>query len=76
MRPELKTFVSSVLNISLDVLDDDAELGITPGWDSMAYLRLLSALEREYNIELNEDTVEKYRKLSAIAALDEEVNNG
>lgn len=71
MNP-LYTLVADALGCQPQNLTPDSELGITPGWDSMAYLRILTELEKNYHIELNEDSVQRYKKLINILELNQE----
>lgn len=63
--------VATVLACDPKDLDEHSALGITAGWDSFAYLNILMALEKEYGIELNEETVNRYKVMSEIIKLDE-----
>jgi len=66
---ELHQMIAQVIGCKPEELSAESELGITPGWDSMAYLRILTELEKQYHVELNEQTVQHYRKFSHILEL-------
>lgn len=36
---------------------DNAEYGVTPGWDSMAHMQLISEIEAAFDLMLNTDEV-------------------
>ena len=51
----LKQLVAEVLKVPPDEISADSGLQVTPGWDSMAHVSILVAIEREFGIEVNEE---------------------
>lgn len=66
---ELVKEIAKVLKISLENLTDESELGITPGWDSMAQVDIMMLLEESLGIEITEHTLQKYSRFSNILEL-------
>ena len=58
--------VAEALECDIKEVDEGSEVGVTQGWDSFAYLKILMAMENHYNIELNEQSVTKFRRMRAI----------
>lgn len=52
-----ETIVSEILNIKEEEIRDDASPKDIEGWDSMNYLLLISALEKEFKISFSMDEV-------------------
>lgn len=69
------SLVSTALNCPLNNIDENSSLGITASWDSFGYLQILLAMEEAYSIEINEDNVEKYKKMSEIIKLYQALKN-
>ena len=38
-------------------------------WDSLAYMSILSEIEVEYSLEINEDNIEKFNSISSIVGI-------
>ncbi len=66
---ELVKEIAKVLKISHENLTDESELGITPGWDSMAHVDIMMLLEESLGIEITEHTLQKYSRFENILEL-------
>jgi acyl carrier protein len=54
---EVRRIVAEVLRISSDSLREDAALGVTSGWDSLAQLELIQRLESESGKRIAADDI-------------------
>ena len=60
MSQQLIELISSVLNISVDVLDGDSGPLTCSVWDSLAHMTIVAAIENFYSIKLSmKEIVEK-----------------
>jgi len=57
LRQFIRTVISRELNLPRDVITDQAILRELPGVESVKFLRIIVAVEREYSIELDDDVV-------------------
>jgi len=46
-KARIVVLISEVLGIEVSLLSSDSGLGVTPGWDSLAHLEILTKLEAE-----------------------------
>ena len=72
MNPKLVEIVAELLDLEPAAVDDaltpeDVEL-----WDSMNHLRLVSAVEEEFQIKLSMQEIESIRSLAVLRALVEQ----
>ena len=63
---DLKIEISKILKISVDELEENAGLGITHNWDSFGQVQIMMFLEDKFDIEIDEDSLEKYSTLENI----------
>lgn len=61
---KIKTILKNELNV--DHIDDKASQDNTPEWDSISYMAIVSQLEREFNIEVTPDNIQKFSSVSSI----------
>lgn len=68
--------VAFALQCDIKHLDPDAGWGhYPPEWDSFGQATLLSALEEEYGIVIEDDQVDQFKKMSMIINFHEERTN-
>lgn len=58
--------ISKALGVPGDVVADELEYGSIPEWDSLNHVKLMLALESEYGIEIDEDTMIALISVAAI----------
>jgi len=58
MKDKIKELISSVLN-GEDV-QDDTRREDCEGWDSLAYLTIISAVEKEFGVEVTPDNINNF----------------
>ena len=68
--------VAEVLRCSPASLSMDSAMYRDHGWDSFGHVRIIQALEKVYNIRIDNDTIEKYITMRAIQELYEQVLRG
>jgi acyl carrier protein len=55
MRERIKEVLSAVLDIPLDDLNDLSSSKTLDMWDSLNHMKIIAALEEEFDIELTEE---------------------
>lgn len=65
----LKADIAAIMSVKADDLPPDAELGVTPAWDSVVHLDIMLFLEERYGIEIDEGSIARFSKLAAILEL-------
>ena len=63
--------IDKVKNVLLDALNlefisDDAKQADYAEWDSLAYLRVISALEEEFGIVITAENIDHFNSISSI----------
>lgn len=69
IEDELKVRIAKILQISVEDLNAESEIGKTRGWDSFTHVELLLFLEEAFNITLSEASLAYYSKLKNILKL-------
>ena len=64
----LKIF-SEIIKVKVDQITGDEALGMTPTWDSFAHVEIMLLLEKEFQIEINEKTMNQFINLNRILQL-------
>jgi acyl carrier protein len=52
-KDSIKALIAEILNVSLDVVQDDLAIGDIPEWDSLAHMRIITALESDLGVMLD-----------------------
>ena len=60
----IKTILSDELN--LETVGDDAKQEHYPEWDSLAYLGIIAALEKEFGIQITPENINNFNSISNI----------
>lgn len=68
-REQARALLADAINIDIASLSDDARLGSTEQWDSLAHLRLILALEARIGRSLDPDEIVSVESLDDVAAL-------
>ena len=50
---QIRKLIASHLNISIELVQDDLGVGDIPEWDSLAHMRLITALDVELGVALD-----------------------
>lgn len=75
MKDEIKQFISGILHVDADVLEDDLSVGDIPEWDSLRHMMIVKGLEREYSIAFSQEELVDVEDLSDLISLAEEKVN-
>ena len=58
-RESVKALIAETLNVSIDQVHDELAIGDIPEWDSLAHMRIITALEADLGVVLDiEQTLE------------------
>lgn len=57
MDERLKTLIAEILDLPVDDISADMNRQLTPEWDSLNHLRLITACESEFDIVLTMDEI-------------------
>ena len=66
MENKVKSILASILNLSVDSIDNTTSQESIEQWDSWKHMNLVVALEEEFNIEFEDDDIDKLLSFSAI----------
>ena len=70
---KVKELIANVLNVSVDEVTDDTEIGELEEWDSLHNVQILVALEEEFNIKMTPDLLMDLETVEDIVDLIEEL---
>ncbi len=62
-------FVAAAIDCDPASLRPDSALAQHPNWDSLSHLNVMVMLEREFGVVIDDASIEKYSRLSAIEEL-------
>lgn len=65
-RTELLNELSNILKIPVENINGFEQLGTTPSWDSFAHVEIMLFLEKEFNVELNEESMNEFSSMDRI----------
>ncbi|MEQ9812310.1 MAG: acyl carrier protein [Azospirillaceae bacterium] len=66
---EARHLLAEALNCRVEDLPEDAAIGNTPGWDSLAHARVMLALEERLDRQLSTDEIAAIGGLADIVAI-------
>jgi acyl carrier protein len=66
MIQKAKIALAEALECEVNEISDTSGLGTHPKWDSLAHMRLLLILEREYNVSITDESIEKFMTLDGL----------
>ena len=59
MKNKIKKIIAENLDVGVDTINEDLGVGDIPEWDSLAHVRIIIALEKEFEIKLDiEETLD------------------
>jgi len=64
----VKTILAREWKVPLEAIPETAALNHFPAWDSLGHIRLMLALEAEFDFEITADTVQELTSLPRIMA--------
>ena len=65
---KIKRIMATVFETNIELISDDAPPHNTKNWDSLKHIKLIFALEDEFNIRLEADEINAMVKFSIISA--------
>jgi acyl carrier protein len=57
MNDEIRKLIANTLDVDLDEMTDNVEIGDLDSWDSIHQLMIVSGLEEKYGIHFSEDDI-------------------
>lgn len=70
---KVKELIANVLNVSVDEVTDNTEIGELEEWDSLHNVQILVALEEEFRIKMTPDLLMDLETVEDIVDLIEEL---
>jgi acyl carrier protein len=64
----VREILADILRLDAREIGDDAELGITPGWDSANHINLVLSLEEEFAITLDAAEIDAMLSFADVVA--------
>jgi len=72
MLDKIRAVLAGVFNVEISDVSVELEFGDLPQWDSMGHMDVMMALEEEFGIEINAETISA---LTSIALITEHINH-
>ncbi|MBK9515405.1 MAG: acyl carrier protein [Flavobacteriales bacterium] len=66
--------VAKVLEVDRETLDDESSMGTHPNWDSLNQVAIVTAIEADYDIIIEDEDILKYSNMKAITQLFDELS--
>ena len=63
---KMRILLAETLRVSQDEIGPQTEFGDLPQWDSMGHMEVMVALEKEFGVEINADTITELVSIPAI----------
>lgn len=52
-KDDVKALVAKTLDVAIEQIQDDLAIGDIPEWDSLAHMRIITALETDFGVVLD-----------------------
>ena len=69
LSQRLYEVVARVLNVDAGQVDEDSGLDVTPNWDSLRQVILITEIERTYDVEFDLEAISKATSVRQIQAM-------
>ena len=66
MKTKIKNIMASVFEVSVDDINDESSPDTIENWDSLRHMNLITVLEEEFNIRLNDEQITEMMNFSLI----------
>ena len=66
MKNKVKIIMASVFEISIDDINEHSSPDNIENWDSLRHMNLITVLEEEFNIRLNDEQITEMMNFSLI----------
>jgi len=70
----IKKVMSSIFSIPVEDISDNTSSETISSWDSLNHMKLIVALEEEFNVEFSDDQILNMFSYSSIAKIISELN--
>jgi acyl carrier protein len=68
VEQRIRDLLADILRLPANEIGDNAELGITPGWDSANHINLVLTLEEEFGITLDASEIDSMLSFADVVA--------
>ena len=65
---QIREVLAGVLRVALADVPANLQFGDLPQWDSMGHMEVMVALEKQFGVEVNADTITELVSIPAISA--------
>lgn len=69
MEEKIFEIIARVLNVSVDMIDGDVEIGELAEWDSLHHVEIIAELEKVFNIKFDAEDLQELEDVSDIISL-------
>ena len=59
IETKIKEIIAHVLEVSVDYIEDDTEIGDISKWDSLHHIQIISDIEKEYDFHFTPEEIMK-----------------
>ncbi len=66
MKNKIKILMASVLEVSVEDINDDSSPDSIENWDSLRHMNLITVLEEEFDIRLSDEQITEMMNLNLI----------
>ena len=66
MKNKIKQLMSSVFDVRVELINDDASPETIENWDSLRHMNLVTVLEEEFDIRFNDEQITEMMNLDLI----------
>ena len=66
MKTKIKNIMASVFEVSVDDINDESSPDTIENWDSLRHMNLITVLEEEFNIRLNDEQITEMMNFNLI----------
>ena len=73
LNTKLKEIIARVMRVDITVITEQCSTNTIVEWDSLGHIRLVLALEEEFNLILNENQIEQMTSFVNICKLFEQI---
>ena len=73
MKNKIKQLMSSVFEVRVELINDDASPETIDNWDSLRHMNLVTVLEEEFGIRLNDEQITEMMNLDLIIYIVNEI---
>lgn len=72
IEKKVKEIIATILNVSVEEIEDDTAIGDIAEWDSLHHIQIISAIERAFGFRFTPDVMMDLEDVSDIVNATEE----